>query len=154
MVASLSESGLIDLMVGRVASKLSGAGIIGVIKILRSSMKSRLVWLVVAFSFILSFLSFAQTPSFTPDKAFKGSNLNDWQSIGDAKWSAANGEINADGKNSKGAGWLFLNQSSQDTGVYVSFKCDGACDTGVLFRAEEHTSELQSPYVISYAVFF
>ena len=106
-------------------------------------MKSRLVWLVVAFSFILSFLSFAQTPSFTPDKAFKGSNLNDWQSIGDAKWSAANGEINADGKNSKGAGWLFLNQSSQDTGVYVSFKCDGACDTGVLFRAEKKDGKTQ-----------
>src|ERR1051325_12176718 len=28
-----------------------------------------------------------------------------------------------------------------------------ACTDGVLTRSEEHTSELQSPYVISYAVF-
>jgi len=111
-------------------------------------MKSRLVWLVGAFSLISSFFSFGQTPSFTPDKLFKGSSLDGWRSVGDAKWSAEKGEITADGKNSKGAGWLFLNQSSQDTGVYISFKCDGACDTGVLFRAEKKDDKTQG-YLLS-----
>src|SRR5882762_6771752 len=100
-------------------------------------MKSRFVWLVGAFSFLFSFFAFAQTPSFSPDKVFKGSSLDGWRSVGDAKWSAEKGEITADGKNSKNPGWLFLDHSFQDTGVYASFKCDGACDTGILFRAEK-----------------
>ena len=111
-------------------------------------MKSRFVWLVGAFSLISSFFSFGQSPSFTPDKLFKGSSLDGWRSVGDAKWSAEKGEITADAKNSKGAGWLFLNQSSQDTGVYISFKCDGACDTGVLFRAEKKDDKTQG-YLLS-----
>jgi len=99
-------------------------------------MKSRFVWLVGAFSLISCFFSFAQPPSFTPDKLFRGSSLEGWRGVGDAKWSAEKGGITADGKNSKSAGWLFLDQSYQDVGVYVSFKCDGTCDTGILFRAE------------------
>ena len=106
-------------------------------------MKSRSTWLAGALVFIFPFFSFAQTPSFTPDNVFKGSSLSGWHSVGDAKWSAEKSEITADGKNSKSPGWLFLDHSFQDTGVYVSFKCDGACDTGVLFRAEKKDDKTQ-----------
>ena len=106
-------------------------------------MKSRLAWLVGALAFGFSFLSFAQTPSFTPDKVFQGSSLDGWHSVGEAKWTAENGEITADGKNSKGPGWLFLDHSFQDTGVYVSFRCNVACDTGILFRAGKKDDKTQ-----------
>lgn len=90
---------------------------------------------------------FAQTPSFTPDATFAGSNLNGWHTLGDAKWQAEGGTISVEAP-AQSSGWLMLDQPLQDAGVYTSFKCEGPCDTGVLFRAEksgEYTSgELMS----------
>ena len=81
----------------------------------------------------------AQTPSFIPDGVFKGSTLTGWHTIGQADWRASNGEIVGDGQNGHGAGWLMLDRSYQDAGLYAQFKCDGECDTGVLLRA--HTTD-------------
>jgi hypothetical protein len=78
-----------------------------------------------------------QTPSFHPDSTFQGSSLADWHTLGSAKWQAQNGTIIGDGKTAGAPGWLILGQSYQDAAVYASFKCDGACDMGVLFRAEK-----------------
>jgi hypothetical protein len=78
-----------------------------------------------------------QTPSFAPDKTFQGSNLDGWHTVGNAKWQANNGVIDADGRAGSASGWLFLDHPYQDTGLYAAFRCDGACDTGILLRAEK-----------------
>lgn len=78
-----------------------------------------------------------QAPSFTPDSTFHGSSLTGWHTLGQAGWSANNGEIVANSGAKKGDGWLVFDHSYQDTGVYLSFHCEGDCDTGVLLRAEK-----------------
>jgi len=77
----------------------------------------------------------AQTPSFAPDAVFQGSTLAGWHSVGGAGWSADHGVVSGDG--ARGSGWLMLDHSYQDTGIYTQFKCQGACDTGVLLRAHK-----------------
>jgi hypothetical protein len=79
----------------------------------------------------------AQTPSFTPDATFQGSALTGWHTIGSADWRASNGEIVGDGRNGHGAGWLMLDRSYQDAGLYTQFRCEGDCDTGILMRAHK-----------------
>ncbi|QHN05510.1 DUF1080 domain-containing protein [Granulicella sp. WH15] len=74
----------------------------------------------------------AQTPSFNPDVTFQGSSLAGWHTLGSADWRAADGVISA-----SGSGWLVLDRSYQDTGVYTQFRCEGDCDTGVLLRAHK-----------------
>src|SRR5882757_101402 len=74
-----------------------------------------------------------QGPSFVPDSTFQGSTLAGWHVLGQAEWSAENGELI--GKGVAGPGWLVLDHSYQDTGFYAGFRCVGVCDTGVLTRA-------------------
>ncbi|HZY72528.1 MAG TPA: FG-GAP-like repeat-containing protein [Edaphobacter sp.] len=97
---------------------------------------------ILAASLILftSSASQGQSPSFAPDSTFSGSSLAGWNTIGHAAWSAKDGQILANVGTNKGNGWLILNHSYQDTGVYLSFRCKNGCDTGVLLRAEK-TSE-------------
>lgn len=84
---------------------------------------------------IVSTSAYATGPSFVPDAKFTGSSLAGSNSLGGASWSAENGEIV--GQASGAAGWLMLDRSYQDTGFYVSFKCSGSCNTGVLLRAQK-----------------
>lgn len=70
--------------------------------------------------------------SFVPDGKFTGSTLAGWHTVGSAEWRAENGEIVA--KGTKGSGWLVLDHSYQDVGLYTAFRCTGTCDTGVLMR--------------------
>jgi hypothetical protein len=69
-------------------------------------------------------------PSFLPDGG--GATLAGWHTLGQADWHADHGEII--GKGTAGAGWLVLDRSFQDTGVFAAFQCAGPCDTGVLLR--------------------
>lgn len=90
--------------------------------------------------FLLAGVSFAQDtalhgPSFIPDAQLKGSSLTGWHTLGQANWSVANGEVTA--KATNGSGWLMLDHIYQDIGFYASFRCTGACDTGVLLRAHK-----------------
>jgi hypothetical protein len=71
-------------------------------------------------------------PSFVPDAKFSGATLTGWHTLGKAEWQAENGEIV--GKGGATGGWLVLDHSYQDTGVYAAFRCSGDCDTGVLLR--------------------
>jgi hypothetical protein len=80
-----------------------------------------------------------QTPSFTPDAVFQGSSLAGWHTLGQAEWHAADGTITGNGGAGHGEGWLMLDRSYQDTGLYTQFRCQGDCNTGVLLRA--HKSE-------------
>jgi hypothetical protein len=71
-----------------------------------------------------------QSPSFMPDAGFTASSLDGWQQAGNAKWQAVNGEITG-----TGTGLLSFSKSSQDTAVYLQFRCDDECNAGVLLRA-------------------
>jgi hypothetical protein len=71
----------------------------------------------------------AQSPSFVPDVNFTGSTLAGWSQIGDAKWSASNGEITG-----SGTGLLVFNKPAQDKAVYLQFRCEGECNAGIVLR--------------------
>ena len=84
-------------------------------------------------------------PSFVPDAKFAGSQLTGWHPLGQAEWSAENGEIV--GKGTSGSGWLVLDHSYQDTGFYAAFRCTGACDTGVLLRMAKTADGMTGTYL-------
>src|SRR5205823_1683892 len=75
-------------------------------------------------------------PSFRPTHTFKGSTLSGWHSVGDATWTAVNGEITGTPTQPAG-GWLVLDQSFQDVGFFTTYKCSSGCAAGVLIRAEK-----------------
>jgi hypothetical protein len=62
---------------------------------------------------------YGQTPSFTPDSMFQGSGLTGWKTLGHAAWLAENGEVIANSSGGKGEGWLVLNKSYQNAGLYL-----------------------------------
>jgi Domain of Unknown Function (DUF1080)/FG-GAP-like repeat len=75
-------------------------------------------------------------PSFHPDATFTGSTLKGWHPWGQTTWQAQNSELI--GKPQQpGGGWLVLDRSYQDVGLYTEFRCTGGCKTGVLFHAEK-----------------
>jgi hypothetical protein len=77
----------------------------------------------------------AASRNFVPDVVFKGSSLTGWRVLGQADWRATDGEIQ--GTPRTGGGWLILDRSYQDVGVFASFRCAAGCKTGVLLRAEK-----------------
>jgi hypothetical protein len=78
-------------------------------------------------------------PSFIPDG--RGSTLAGWHTLGQAAWRADQGEIVGNGIN--GSGWLVLDRSFQDAGLYTAFECSGSCDTGVLLRLRPTSDGMQ-----------
>ena len=88
----------------------------------------RKLGLMVAVSTFLGCLPmFATGPSFHPDATFTGSSLTGWHTFGQAEWRAENGEVVATPKG--GGGWLVLDRSYQDIGVFAQFRCAAACET-------------------------
>ena len=73
--------------------------------------------------------------NFAADGAFSGSSLAGWRPVGGATWRAENGEIIA----TTGAtgGWLIGDTPYEDVSMVASFRCTGACQTGLLVRAEK-----------------
>jgi hypothetical protein len=71
-------------------------------------------------------------PSFVPDTKLDGTSMSGLHTLGAAQWKVENGEFV--GKGTTGDGWLVLDKSLQDTGVYTAFRCSGPCDTGILVR--------------------
>ncbi|MDT7811945.1 MAG: hypothetical protein QOJ42_1861, partial [Acidobacteriaceae bacterium] len=86
-----------------------------------------------------------QGPSFVPDSTFQGSTLAGWHALGQAEWTAENGELV--GKGVAGPGWLVLDRSYQDTGFYAGFRCVGVCDTGVLIRATKTEGGMKGTFL-------
>jgi hypothetical protein len=84
-------------------------------------------------------------PSFVPDAKFSGSSLGGWKPLGQATWSAENGELV--GKGTNGSGWLVLDRSYQDTGFYGAVRCEGACDTGVMLRMTKTGDGIKGTYL-------
>ena len=97
---------------------------------------SRRVLLVVGLSAALGVTAYATGPTFRPDVIFKGSTLTAWTPIGAADWKAQNGEIVGTPKAPAG-GWLVLNRSFEDVGVFSNITCDAGCKAGILLRAEK-----------------
>ena len=78
----------------------------------------------------------AAGPPFITDATFHGSSLSGWHTLGQAEWTASNGEITGRPK-SAGGGWLLMDQGLQDLGVYVSFRCPAGCKSGIVMRAQK-----------------
>ncbi len=97
---------------------------------------TRRVSLLVAVVFAAVAPMVAVGPSFVPDVIFQGSSLAGWHTVGQAEWKAENGEIVGRPTAASG-GWLVLDRSFQDVGVYLEYKCSAGCQTGVLFRGEK-----------------
>lgn len=78
--------------------------------------------------------------TFRPDYVFNGSRLDNWKTMGFAKWRAQNGEltgtIQSSETNSPG-GLLVSGQSFQDAAVNTEFKCADGAEMGVVFRLEK-----------------
>ena len=82
---------------------------------------------------------------FVPQWTLQGSSLSGWHTLGQAQWRAENGEIV--GTPGQGGGWLVLDKSYQDVGVFASFRCTGGCKTGVLLRAEKTAQGMKGIYL-------
>lgn len=91
---------------------------------------------VIAGTLLFLSMIFAVTRDFIPDFTFQGSSLTGWRPIGQADWTAANGEIVGVPRSPEG-GWLLLDKRYQDVEVYTEFRCAGPCTTGLLLRAEK-----------------
>src|SRR5688572_9726844 len=76
-------------------------------------------------------------PNFKPDGAFKGSALTGWHVVGDAEWTAQNGEIIGRAKPGTNGGWLVMDRRFQDVQLYLNYKCTGECKSGLLLRAKK-----------------
>jgi hypothetical protein len=105
-------------------------------------MPRRLI-LLAASTFLGCLPMFATGPSFHPDAALTGSSLTGWHTFGQADWRAENGEVVATPKG--GGGWLVLDHSYQDVGLYTQFRCAGDC--GALLRAEKTPTGMKGIYV-------
>ena len=57
--------------------------------------------------------------------------------VGDADWTAQNGEIVGKAKPGTSGGWLVMDKSFQDVQLYLNYKCTGECKSGVLLRAKK-----------------
>jgi hypothetical protein len=84
--------------------------------------------------------------NYVTDTTYKGTSLTGWQVVGEAAWRAEAGEYIGTPKTA-GGGWLMLDKSMQDTGVFANFRCSGGCKTGVLLRAEKTANGFKGIYV-------
>ncbi|HXJ44153.1 MAG TPA: FG-GAP-like repeat-containing protein [Bryobacteraceae bacterium] len=98
------------------------------------SQKRRYVLAAAAALSLSAVLAVAQ--NYVEDVRLKATSLDGWHTLGDATWRAEKGEYIGTPKSSTG-GWLVLDKSYQDVGVFGSFRCTGGCKTGVLLRAEK-----------------
>src|SRR3954454_21784524 len=96
----------------------------------------RPAFVAIASVSVLVATAFAVAPTvFVPDATFKGSAITGWHTLGQADWSARDGEIIGKPRGSGSGGWLVLDKSLQDVGVFASFRCTEGCRTGILLRA-------------------
>ena len=93
----------------------------------------------------------AHPPNFKPDGVFTGSALTGWHVVGDADWTAQNGEIIGKAKPGTNGGWLVLDKSFQDVQLYLNYKCTGECKSGVLLRAKKAADRSMTGVLVSLA---
>jgi hypothetical protein len=76
----------------------------------------------------------AEGPTFRPDTTLRGDSLAGWTSRGAGTWRAAAGTLSATATAGR-ATWLSLDTPLQDAGVYAAYRCEEACEAGLLLRA-------------------
>ena len=103
-------------------------------------------WFSAVLVMFASASMFAAGPSFQPDVTLTGSSLAGWHTVGQAKWSARNGELVATPESGNG-GWLMSDHGYQDVGLYADFRCSGPCEAGALFRAQKTASGWKGIFV-------
>ena len=87
---------------------------------------------------------FAQ--NYVPDTRYAATSMAGVRVVGDAAWRAEKGEYIGTPKSAAG-GWLVLDRSLQDVGVFGEFRCTGGCRTGILLRAESTGNGMKGVYV-------
>jgi 3-keto-disaccharide hydrolase len=75
--------------------------------------------------------------NFKPDGMVTGSTLAGWHVLGDAEWKNQNGELVGTARAGGNGGWLVMDKSFQDVQLYASYRCTGACTSGVLVRGQK-----------------
>src|SRR5262245_40897038 len=104
----------------------------------RRSRRSRSLLVAAAGTAAMVFSLHAADPAnFKPDGSFKGSALTGFHVVGDADWTAQNGELIGKAKPGTTGGWLVMDKSFQDVQLYMNYKCTGECKSGVLLRAQK-----------------
>src|SRR5262245_31882332 len=99
-------------------------------------MKGRIVVGVAVLAAAMSAPVAGTRSTFMPDWTFKGSTLEGWKTLGQANWTASNGEIVGTPKAPEG-GWLVLGKSFQDVQFGADFRCAAGCKAGWLLHAEQ-----------------
>ncbi len=89
----------------------------------------------------------APSMTFLPDWTFRGNELTEWNTLGDAAWRAQEGELTAQPSGKPMNGWLVSEQSYQDIGFRALFKCEGTAETGLLFRLEQQQQGYRGVYL-------
>ena len=97
----------------------------------------RLVVIGVAVAATALVLNAAGPANFKPDGMVTGSTLAGWHVLGDADWKNQNGELVGTSKAGGNGGWLVMDKSFQDVQLYASYRCTGACTSGVILRAQK-----------------
>ena len=84
--------------------------------------------------------------NYVPDTPYRATTMAGVRVIGEAAWRAEKGEYIGSPKSAAG-GWLVLDRSLQDVGVFAQFRCTGGCRTGILLRAESTANGMKGVYV-------
>ena len=71
--------------------------------------------------------------------------------VGDAEWTAQNGEIVGKAKPGTNGGWLVMDKNFQDVQLYLNYKCTGECKSGVLLRAKKAADGTMTGVLVSLA---
>ncbi len=100
---------------------------------------------VAALALAGAFLVWANR-NFKADWTFTGSSLAAFAQVGEAAWTAENGEIVGRPKSAAG-GWLVLDEALQDVQLAAQFRCTDGCRTGVLLRAEKTADGMKGVFV-------
>jgi hypothetical protein len=109
-----------------------------------SRIRTRRLWAIAIATTSLAATVAAQ--HYRVDKKYSPASLAGWHVLGDATWRAENGEYVGIAKGPNG-GWLILDQSLQDTGLFAHFKCTGGCKSGVMLRAEKTATGFKGIYL-------
>ena len=84
--------------------------------------------------------------NFVADWTFTGSSLADVEQLGDARWTARNGELTGTPLSPDG-GWLLFKHPLQDVQVATSFQCAAGCQAGFLLRLEKTAEGFKGVFV-------
>ena len=88
----------------------------------------------------------ADGPNFRADYKLEGSSLDGWKKVGAAEWKLEGGTLTGTPTNASG-GWLMLDKSFADLGLYANVHCSAGCKTGFLLRAQKTPAGWSGLYV-------